>query len=272
MNAAPNDPYNASVIGREELNPALLVLRVKADGELFAFKAGQYATLGLLGREPRISHATPEEEPPPPDKMILRAYSIASGSVQREYLEFIITLVHSGEFTPRLYNLRIGSRLYLAPRAKGVFTLDRVPEQKHVVLIATGTGLAPYMSFLRTHLTPNSPRRFVILHGARYSWDLGYRAELETVARLCPSFTYIPSITRPQEDPFFRGEIGRIQVLLERGVIERYSGLALDPEQVEVFLCGNPEMITAATEWLVARGFSERARGREGTIHTEKYW
>lgn len=266
------DPYNACVIAREEINPALLVLRVKSDGELFTFKAGQYATLGLLAREPRLEGAAPETETRPPDFMIKRAYSIASGSVQRQYVEFIVTLVHSGEFTPRLYNLKIGGRLFMAPRAKGMFTLDRVPAHKHVVLIATGTGLAPYMSFLRSHLTPAERRKYVILHGARYSWDLGYRAELETLARVCPNFTYVPSITRAHEDPFFSGEVGRIQTLLERGVIEQRSGLALDPEQVDVFLCGNPDMIVAASQWLQARGFQEGKRGDIGTLHMEKYW
>lgn len=265
-------PYNATVIAREAVNPLLLILRVQPDGPLFEFKPGQFAVLGLLGREPRLPEAAPEDPPAAPDALIRRAYSIASSSLERRYLEFYLTLITSGQLTPRLFLLRPGSRLHLGPKASGVFTPDRVPPDKHLVLIATGTGLAPYMSMLRTLLVEQTQRRFVVLHGARYSWDLGYRAELETLARLRPNFTYIPSITRPQEDPTFRGATGRVQTLLDQGVIEAASGVALDPAQVEVFLCGHPDMIREVKSRLEARGF-RAARGQEpGTIHVEEYW
>ena len=89
--------------------------------------------------------------------MIRRAYSIASSSVERRYVEFYLTLITSGQLTPRLFALRHGSRLFLGPKGSGVFTLDRVLPGKAVVLIATGTGLAPYVSMLRTILVSESP-------------------------------------------------------------------------------------------------------------------
>ena len=101
-----------------------------------------------------------------------------------------------------------------------MFTLDRVPAGKAVLLVATGTGLAPYMSMLRTMLVNDTSRPYVVLHGARYSWDLGYRGELESLARLRPNLTYIPTITRPDEDPHFRGHTGRVQTLLDHGIVE----------------------------------------------------
>ena len=145
-------PYNATVVGREEINPQLVILRAQPDAALFDFKPGQFGVLGLLGREPRVAEAAPEEPVSEPDKMIRRAYSIASSSVERRYVEFYLTLITSGQLTPRLFALRHGSRLFLGPKASGVFTLDRVPPGKAVILIATGTGLAPYISMLRTML------------------------------------------------------------------------------------------------------------------------
>ena len=198
--------YNATVIAREELSPGNIVLRIKPDGELFDFESGQFAVLGLHGDAPRADFAGPEPEddgPSQPDKPIRRAYSIASSSREREYVEFFGTLVASGQLTPRLFDLELGSRLFLSPRATGLFTLDDVPGDQHVVFLSTGTGLAPYMSMLRTHLLCGEPRKFVVLHGARVSWDLGYRAELETPDRLCGNFAYVPAITRPAEDPSF---------------------------------------------------------------------
>ena len=184
MNADNKSTYNAAVIGREEINPQLLVLRVQPDTAMFDFKPGQFGVLGLLGSEPRVPEAASEEIVPEPDKMIRRAYSIASSSVERRYVEFYLTLITSGQLTPRLFALKHGSPLFLGPKASGVFTLDRVPPGKAVVFIATGTGLAPYISMLRTMLVNETQRRFVVLHGARFGWDLGYRGELESLARL----------------------------------------------------------------------------------------
>ncbi|MFZ1536015.1 MAG: ferredoxin--NADP reductase [Chromatiaceae bacterium] len=267
-----NNVYNAGVVGREEINPQLLILRVQPDAALFDFKPGQFAVLGLLGGEPRVTEAAAEEVIPPRDKIIRRAYSIASSSRERRYAEFIITLVTSGDLTPRLFALREGGRLFLGPKATGVFTLDRVPPGKAVILIATGTGLAPYISMLRTLLLHDTQRRFVVLHGARFGWDLGYRGELESLVRLRPNFTYIPSITRPDQDPHFRGYSGRIQALLEQGVVEQEAGIPLDPMQADVFLCGNPDMVSSVNSILLAKGF-KAGRGREpGTIHVENYW
>jgi ferredoxin--NADP+ reductase len=272
MSANKPDPYNATVIGREEINPQLLIMRVRPDGELYDFKPGQFAVLGLLGGAPRVEEAAPDEPPVEPDKMIRRAYSIASSSLERRYIEFYLTLITSGQLTPRLFALAHGSRIFLGPKASGIFTLDRVPAEKSVVLIATGTGLAPYISMLRTMLVNDSRRKFVILHGARYGWDLGYRGELESLARLRPNLTYIPSITRPDQDPHFHGYTGRIQALMEQGVLEKESGVALDPQQAEVFLCGNPEMVKVATTMLEGKGFAAKGGNGPVTIHVEEYW
>ncbi len=87
---------------------------------------------------------------------------------------------------------------------------------------------------------------------------------LETLARICPNFTYIPSITRPTDDPYFEGEIGRIQTLLERQVIEEHSGLTLDPAQIDLFLCGNPDMIVGTSAWLRAERVHRGSARRQG--------
>jgi ferredoxin--NADP+ reductase len=272
MNADNQVPYNATVIGREEINPQLVILRVRPDAELFDFKPGQFGVLGLVGAAPRVPEAAPEDVPTEPDKLIRRAYSIASSSLERRYVEFYLTLITSGQLTPRLFALKHGSRVFLGPKASGIFTLDRVPPEKAVILIATGTGLAPYISMLRTMLVNDGQRRFVVLHGARYGWDLGYRGELESLARLRPNFTYIPSITRPDQDRHFHGHAGRIQTLIEQGVLEKESGVALNPAQAEVFLCGNPEMVNIVKMMLEDKGFTANKGDEPATIHVEEYW
>ena len=205
------------------------------------------------------------------DRMIRRAYSIASESRADEFLEFYLTVVMSGELTPRLFNLKIKDRLHVGPKAVGVFTLDKAPG-KHILMIGTGTGLAPYMSMLRSELECNGPRQFVVVHGARFSWDLGYRTELTGLARHCRNFHYIPVITRPQEDVTWRGRSGYLQNLIASTAIEEETGLALTPEHFDIFLCGNPGMIETVISWADARGFV-RDKGHDiGTLHTEEYW
>jgi ferredoxin--NADP+ reductase len=206
-----------------------------------------------------------------PNRMIRRAYSIASESRADEYLEFYLTVVMSGELTPRLFNLKIKDRLYVGPKAVGVFTLAKAPG-KHILMIGTGTGLAPYMSMLRSELECNGPRQFVVVHGARYSWDLGYRTELTGLARHCHNFHYMPVITRPSEDPTWRGRSGYLQNLIASGEIEKETGLALTPDSFDIFLCGNPGMIETVIGWAEERGFV-RDKGHDiGTLHTEEYW
>jgi ferredoxin--NADP+ reductase len=271
-----NDPargvYNATLVGREDFHSHLRIFRVRPDGDLFPFEAGQYAVLGLLGREPRVPEADPEDPAPPADTLIRRAYSVASSSLERGHAEFFVNLVASGTLTPRLLALPHGGRIWLSAKATGMFTLNRVAPDKAVVLVATGTGLAPYVSMLRTILVRETTRRFVVLHGARYSWDLGYRGELESLSRLRPNLVYIPSITRPERDPHFVGLTGRVQSLLADGVVERQADVPLDPSKAEVFLCGNPDMIVEAKGLLVERGYVQD-KGREpGTLHVEEYW
>jgi ferredoxin--NADP+ reductase len=264
--------YNATLIQRLEIAPGLVILRVVPDVLPFRFEPGQYTVLGLRQGEPRVAGAEGEEPTSDPDRLIRRAYSIASSSKADEYVEFYITLVASGELTPRLLRLAVKDRLFIGTKSTGLFTLDRVPAGRHVLLVGTGTGLAPYMSMLRSDLVCGGLRRFVILQGARFSWDLGYRTELTTLSRLCSNMTYIPVVSRPQEDPTWKGLGGYLQDVLVSETIRERTGLDVTPENFHIFLCGNPAMIIEATRRMSARGFVPDKGRAIGSLHTEKYW
>lgn len=268
------DRLNAIVAQRIEVSPGLIVLRVVPSGwELPDFESGQFAVLGLPGTALRHEVSDPEEARADPNKIIKRAYSIASSSVANEYLEFYIVLVPSGALTPRLFALSVGDGLWLSPKASGFFTLDEVPPDEHVLLISTGTGLAPYMSMLRSHLVCGGSRRFAVIHGARHSWDLGYRSELLTLDRMCPNLTYIATISRPEEEPVpWTGEKGYIQEVWQRRVLEENSEFRVSPDDTHVFLCGNPSMIDAMARRLNGLGFKEHRRNDPGKLHVERYW
>ena len=265
---------NAIVQDRIEVAPGLMVIRVVPDGwELPGFTPGQFAVLGLPPEAPRCDFADPDEEQHRAGVLIRRAYSIASSSVAREYLELYITLVRSGALTPRLFALRTGDRLWLGPKITGRFTLDEAPDDTDLVLIATGTGLAPYMSMLRTMLPENGGRRIAVFLGARHSWDLGYQSELLTMARRNPSFTYRSIISRPAEEPVpWGGPVGYVQDLWRGNELERVWGSRPTPTTCRVFLCGNPAMIDDMVGILAGEDFREHSRREPGHIFVERYW
>ncbi len=270
----PEPTLNAVVALRTEISPWLIILRVVPDGwQLPAFTPGQFGVLGLPGSAPRCAISEPEDPPSDSGKLIRRAYSIASSSRTNEYLEFYVALVTTGALTPRLFALSIGDRIWLSPKITGMFTIDQAPEDSHVLMIATGTGLAPYMSMLTTHLICGSSRRFAVLHGARHSWDLGYRSELLTLQHLCRNLSYHPVISRPQAEPApWPGKVGYVQDLWTDGSVERAWGVRPSPDNTHVFLCGSPQMIETVVAMLGDEGFREHTRKEPGQIHVERYW
>lgn len=272
--AARFPSLNAVVAERNDLAPGLMILRVEAEGwELPDFTPGQYVVLALPGAAPRCQQAEPEKREAAPAKLIKRAYSIASSSRARQYLEFYITLVRSGALTPRLFALSAGDRLWLGKKTTGVFTLESVPPEMNLVLFSTGTGIAPYISMVRSILAEDGNRRFVIIHGARHSWDLGYQSELIALADARPQFCYLPVISRPeQESEPWTGETGYCQDAWTRRLIEHRWGFTPTPSNTHVFLCGNPNMIEETLELLAEERFQEHTKKSPGQVHLEKYW
>jgi ferredoxin--NADP+ reductase len=263
---------NATVSMRYEINHGLLVLQVTPDEELPPFKAGQYTVLGLPGSAPRHHAADPEDPPSDPDKLIKRAYSIASSSLQGRFFEFFVALVRTGALTPRLFALQQGDRVFLGRRVVGMFTLADVPEGKDIVFVGTGTGLAPYISMLRSRYAFDAGHRTVVVHGARVGYDLGYRSELEGLASRFENFTYLPIIDHPDRDPGWTGPVGYVNRFFAEGTVETHLGHDLSPENTVVFLCGNPMMIEGMLVDLEGRGFRKHSRKEPGEIFVEEFW
>ncbi|EKD42101.1 MAG: hypothetical protein ACD_73C00330G0002 [uncultured bacterium] len=259
---------NAKLGERIDFGPQLAIFRVVPDKEMIPdFKPGQFTTLGLPGTHPRCEGAKPELNPPKdPSKLILRAYSIASPPFEKDFMEFIITLVSEGTLTPRLWNLKAGDPLFLGPKITGGFIMNEVPDDKNIVFIATGTGIAPYTSMIKTFLSAKMKRHLSVFHGVRTSQDLVYRSELTALAHINEFFHYFPIISRPKEDPIpWKKESGHVQKLWETKVLETAWKTKPTPENTHVFLCGSPGMIDSMIELLGKDGFKEQ-------IHVERYW
>ena len=254
-----------------QVSPIMKIFRIKPDGwELPEYKSGQFVALALPPTAEKCAEATDEPEAPNPEKMVKRAYSIASSSTQ-EYVEFYITLVHSGSLTPRMFNLEIGDKIWMGKKATGMFTIAEIPEEQNVILIATGTGVAPYMSMLRANALKRSGK-IMVIHGAANSWDLGYSSELMLLESMFDNFSYHPTITEPDKEPAgWSGDVRFIQDIWEDNIVEKSLGFKPNKDDTHVFLCGNPRMVNGMVEHLEEDGFVEHSRRQEGQIHVEKF-
>lgn len=262
--------YNATVVGRIEMTPDLIILKVDVDEPRGDFEAGQYTVLGLYGYEERSPNSTEETVPSEDEKLIQRPYSIASSKHQKRQFEFYITQVKSGQLTPRLFNLNVGDRLYVSKRIVGTFKLADTPEGNDIVMIATGTGIAPYISFLRSYITNRPEQKMAVVQGAAEQWDLGYSSELTFLDEGFSNFFYIPTLTDANET--WTGYEMWIEDMLEDGVIQKETGIHIDPEKTHFFLCGNPVMVENVTEILRESGYHRHTRKNPGSMHIEEFW
>lgn len=250
MVLSPEKFYSARVTYRRDIAPDLWILRVDPGGE-FHFTPGQYATLGAAA----------------PEGFVERPYSIASSRYDAE-IEFFMEFVPDGELTKPLHEAQAGAALSLRKIPKGRFSLDLASGHRNHLLLCTVTGVAPYMSFVRTLYADWKANRFpeetriYLIQGASRSWEFGYREELEGIAANVPWLTYIPTISRFVEDPSWKGEKGRVDDL-----IRKYTdGWGLSPADTTAYLCGHPLMTENGTRVLGRAGFPKES------LKQEAYW
>ena len=226
------------------------------DGGL-RFRSGHFVMIGL------------EVEGRP----LLRAFSVASAPYD-EHLEFYSIKVPDGPLTSRLQHVKPGDPIYVSRKPTGTLVLDNLRPGRRLYLLASGTGLAPFMSIIRDPETYERFEHVVVAHGVRFSRELGYRRTIqeelprhelvgEQVAR---QLLYHPTVTR---EPF-RNQ-GRVTTLLDSGKLPADLGLpALDPAHDRAMICGSPAMLKDVVALLEARGFAEGSSDAPAQYVVEK--
>jgi ferredoxin/flavodoxin---NADP+ reductase len=237
------------VIDVQHWNDTLFSFRVtRAPG--FRFDSGQFVMMGLQidGRP------------------LIRAYSIASANYE-EHLEFFSIKVADGPLTSRLQHLRPGDPVLVSRKPTGTLVLNDLRPGKHLYLLGTGTGLAPFLSLVRDPETYERFDKIVLAHGVRHIDDLAYNDHLEhelpqheylgQLAR--EKLIYYPTVTR---EPFRHR--GRITDAIVDGLMSEATGLPpLDPATDRVMLCGSAAMLEDLCALLDGRGFKASPRTRE---------
>lgn len=184
-------------------------------------------------------------------KRVTRPYSLA-GLPQGNRFELCLNRVREGLFSPWLFELEPGQSVAMQGPL-GYFT----PRQpfRDSVLVATGTGVAPFRAFLQSDMVLSSGARITLLFGARHEESLLYRAEFEQLERRLSGFRYLPTLTQPPAG--WQGRVGRVQAHLDEALEGR--------SDIDVYLCGMRDMVDGIRRLLKERGFERRQ------IIAEKY-
>ncbi|MCL1065881.1 ferredoxin--NADP reductase [Shewanella olleyana] len=244
-----------TVTERIEWNEKLFSLRIKADVEPFI--AGQFIKLSQI-RD---------------DKRIARAYSVVNPP-GKEYIEILAVAVEEGQLSPDLQALKVGDNIEVSTKAAGFMTLDEIPtgalQGPHLWFLATGTAVGPFISMMETEEPWQRFEKVVLVYGVRLIEDLAYLPQLQALQKKYPTqFIFIPSVTR---EAFDGGLSCRIPDGLQSGILEQTAGVALNQENSQVMICGNPGMITDAQTALTEKGLVKNLRRAPGQITVEKYW
>ena len=258
------------------LKEDLAIFRIKPnEGQIPDFKPGQFVTIGV--------------NVPSEGKMIRRAYSIASPPQQKKYFELILRWVKKpvpGRFTTQMFNKREGEEVSWV-KPTGIFTINEkmttgVPDNRRMVLIGGGTGLAPFISYSLYLKSIGSKREIIVLHGASYVDELSYRdlltdLEYESIDKGKDNwnFHYRASISRPQEwfNRSWSGNKGRVESFLrpkagkDKSPLEELVGESITPDNTSFYVCGWQGTVDGVLDSLVPKGFvTERKKRKDGTF------
>jgi ferredoxin--NADP+ reductase len=239
------------VIENRAWTDTLFSLRVECPR--LAFEAGQFVRIGLDIQGERI--ARPFSFVNAPDDPVLEFYGV---------------IVPEGPLSPRLARLAPGDTLWVADNPAGWLILSEVPPARELWLVATGTGIAPFLSILRTPAPWQRYERVILVHGARRADELVYGDLIDALGRMHGDRFLQIEFTSREKAP--HALEGRIPAALADGRLEAAAGAPIAPERSQFMLCGNPGMLKDMQSVLATRGLRKHRRRAPGHITVESFW
>lgn len=243
-----------TIVENHKWTDELYSLRIKAnDGEFVGFKPGQFGRLALeIDGKPRG-----------------RPYSFVNAP-HEEVLEFYSIIVPDGPLSTRLAQLGTGDAVMVGPKGAGFFTLDLVSDADTLWMLSTGTALGPFLSILKTEEPWLRFKNMVLVHGVRTTAELAYREVIEELVQRNPGrVQYVPFVTREETDFAMHG---RVPAAIKDGSLQERVKLPMTPEDSQIMICGNPDMVRDTKTTLGELGFKANTRKEKGHITTENYW
>lgn len=244
---------NGVVVANTHWTENLFSLRIEAD--VAAFQPGQYTELAIR-REDGSRHSQP--------------YSILSAPDNDGQLEFFLYTHLEGELSCELSKLQAGDTVEVGAAPAGTLTLSHVEDTATLCLMATGTGVAPFVSMVQSNIPWQRFDNVVLVYGVREQADLCYQPLFDALTKQYPGrFSFIPVISREAVAGILQG---RIPALLDSGELEQKLGWQLSAENAHIMLCGNPGMVQDSAAVLTHRGFSVHSPEHPGQVSFEAYW
>ena len=248
--------YKEKVLSVHHWTDTLFSFRATRDAG-FRFQNGQFAMIGL------------EVEGRP----LLRAYSMASANHEEE-LEFFSIKVQDGPLTSRLQKIKEGDTILVGRKATGTLIPDNLLPGSRLLLLSTGTGLAPFVSLIKDPDVYDRFESIVLVHGCRQVAELAYGESVVAKLRedelfgplLDGKLQYYPTVTR---EPFRNRE--RITDLITSNQLftDLHQG-PLDIETDRIMMCGSPAMLEELKQLFETRGFKEGSGNTPGHFVIEK--
>jgi len=223
------------------------------EADLMPFEAGQFSKLAL------------EVE----GQMLARPYSFVNAPHERPH-EFYFAVLPDGPLTARLARLAPGDAIHLAPFPAGFLVLSEVPDAQNLWLLATGTGIGPFLSILKTETPWRRFGEVVLVHAVRTGTELAYRDTIKRLAAEHPA--RMRTVQFVSRESCAGALPGRIPQAMEEGRLEAAAGVPLSAATSQVMLCGNPQMLKDAMQALARRGMKKHRRRDPGHITMENYW
>jgi len=238
------------IIENREWTDELFSLRFRAS--IGNFKAGQFVRIAL-----EID-----------GKVVARPYSLVNSPGESE-LEIFFNIVPEGPLTPRLASMQQGDVIKVAEQAYGFLTVEEVPDVRHLWMLATGTGVGPFISILKSANAWQKFEKVVLVYSVKTARELAYQEVIADIGRQYQQqLSFVPLITREQ----IEGSINkRMTTALKSGELEQAAGIRMSPDDSHVMMCGNSAMIADITELLKTRDMRKHLRREPGHITTEKY-
>lgn len=247
---------SATVIENKKLTDRHFALTVEAD--FLPFEAGQFARFQV-----EVENDKGEIEG------FAKPYSFIN-TPEEKYVEIYFDTVPNGKVSNGLAALQVGDSVEVSQPCVGFFVLSQIPEARYLWMLATGTGIGPYLSILKTEKVWKRFEKIILVHAVPYANELSYAKTIDGFSERHPDkFQFMSIVSREDHEGSFKG---RIPELIQKGALEARAELDINKQNSHVMLCGNSGMLKDSKIVLKERDMDRHLNHKPGHVSSETYF